>query len=509
MDHLLQEVDALVAWHNIVGLDGVLCAAAAETTARAGLHYAPRAVDHIPYSQAKPLFVLTTHPEAIQAQMDYRGSIAKLNFTPIQSTVELHAYGIKKALFLPYIRLSDVPLDQDIVWERYGLPPDLTQHMKNKATMHRWLMQVALVQNMVNFVACSIDAIPQAGKRMLDQITLMYDDLGMSSTYPLGLMVRGAQTDGNYGAGFLYQLHADDPASGGKSGQIVVVRDGHAEDAGVFDEWEPALSALRDHIDATTNREVEDEVVMSRYMDIGIAPGMSALFEGGKLHFLDFNGQYIAPGSSACTGTTSFDYQFGDEAATIRQNYYGQSVELLREITEKLLAGRPDRERINANINIDMMVVGAKEAELWERSAGSPWRENIKRYDDDYAPRPYDPAYSLFAEINPRETNWTLAMKAVLQAQNRPVTVENLQALAAGQDIRLLSRDHWELPRFEDSTALREVMLGYHHYLQAKGEGLILRMPYNPAGVIVYTPNPDHARLQEILDGAAAILETA
>ena len=507
MDSLIQNVDAIVAWHNIVGKEGVLCAAAAATSARAKHHYAPRAVDHIPYTTEKPLFVATDRPDTVHAQLEYRGAISGLNFTPIKSTYELYAYGVKSALFLPYIRLSDIKLDADIQWHRYGLPPDLTQHLKNKAIMHRWLLQVGLTQNMVNFVACNIDDIPSAGQRMLTQIKAMLDDLGMSDTYPLGLMVRGAQTDGNYGAGFLHQLHHDDLFTGAKAGQILVKRDGNATDADVYDEWGPALQALRDHIDATTNRDVEQNVVMSRFMDIDIAPGMSAILEGGKLHFMDFNGQYIAPGSSACTGTTSFDHQFRDQANPIRQAYYTQSTEMLQAICDKLFEGRADRDHINGNINIDMMVVGPKEAELWKRSEGTKWRDNANRFDDDYAPVPYDPQYSRFAEINPRETNWTLALKAVLQAEKRPITIKAMQDLAAGRDIRLLSRDHWQLSRFDDADMLRTAMLEHHQYLQSQGEGLILRMPDNPAGVIVYTRNADYARLDEILKGAAAVLE--
>ncbi len=487
MEHLLQDVDAIVAWHNVVGADGVLCAASESVTQIAGGHYAPRAVDHIPYTTDVRTFVMTDYPERIQKQLAYRSAVSGMTFTPISSTSDLHAYGVRRALFLPYIRLTDVPLDPAIEWVRYGLPPELTQHLKHKANMHHWLQREGFHNHTMNYVACDIEDIPAVGQQMLDKIGRMYRELGVLD-YPLGLMVRGTQTDGNYGAGSLFS----------KDGMLVLRRNGKAPLIDML-SWEVALEELRDHIIETTNTDLASQVVITRLIDVDVSPGMSAIYENGTLHCFDFNGQYTAPDSTACTGTTTFAFEVGDRAEAYRNAFLPQTQTLLRDIMGRLLAGRDDVAQINGMLNIDMMSVGPREAALWEAAANTPYRDNIGRSNDDYQPRPYDPQYGLFAEINPRETNWTLAMKAVLQAQEMPVTVENLHQLARGENLQVLARDHWELPDNISFDALRENLRYQADTLRPQGEGVILRMPDRPAGLIAYTRDTDPARLESLL----------
>lgn len=491
MQHLLQDVDAIVAWHNVVGLDGVLCAASESVTQTAGGHYAPRAVDHIPYTTHVPTFVVTQDPDKIREQLAYRSTVSSMTFTPISSTAELARYGVRRALFLPYIRLSDVPLEPSIDWVRYGLPPDITQHLKHKANMHRWLHAEGFTQHALNYIACDIEDIPSAGLRMLDHIRAMYAELGQPD-YPLGLMVRGTQTDGNYGAGSLFE----------HNGMLVLRRNGKAPLIDMM-SWASALDELRDHILETTNTAVAKQVVMTRLIDVDVSPGMSAMFERGELHCFDFNGQYTAPNSTACTGTTTFAFEVGERAAAYREAFLPQTQHLLRDIMHRLLYNRDDVHEINGMLNIDMMNVGAREARLWAASEGTHWRGYVSRNDDDYMPRPYDPQFALFAEVNPRETNWTLAMKAVLQAQQLPVTVENLRMLSAGNEIHVVARDHWPLPESLSFDALRENLQYQIEEMRPHGEGVILRMPDRPAGLIAYTREPDAARLQTLLEEIA------
>lgn len=487
MQHLLQNIDAIVAWHNVVGLDGVLCAASETVKAVAGGHYAPRAVDHIPFTTAVPTFVLTNAPERIREQLAYRSAVSGMTFTPISDTRELHNYGVRRALFLPYIRLRDVELDPAIEWVRYGLPPDLTQHLKHKGNMHHWLHAEGFAQHTMNYVACDIEDIPTVGRQMLDEIKRMYTELGQPD-YPLGLMVRGTQTDGNYGAGSLFS----------QDGMLVLRRNGKAPLIDML-SWEVALEELRDHILETTNTDVAKQVVMTRLLDVDVSPGMSAMFEDGRLYCFDFNGQYTAPNSTACTGTTTFAFEIGERAADYRAAFLPQTQTLLREIMRRLLAGREDVPQINGMLNIDMMSVGAQEAALWQAAAGTAWRDNVGRNNADFRPRPYDPQFGLFAEINPRETNWTLAMKAVLQAQKMAVSVENLAMLARGEQMHVVARDHFPLPASLSFDALRENLAYQIETLRVNGEGVILRMPDRPAGLIAYTQQDDPARLESLL----------
>lgn len=488
MQHLLQNADAIVAWHNVVGPDGVLCAASEEIERKAGGHYAPRAVDHIPYTD-KPVFILTNDAARIEAQMAYRSALSGMTFVAISNTAELVEFGVRRALFLPYIRLTDIDLDPRIEWYRYGLPPELTQHLKHKARMHAWLTAEGFTQHTLNYIACHAEDIPYYGTKMLDAMRAMYDELGVPD-YPLGVMVRGTQTDGNYGAGSIIQR-----------GETIVLRPNGAPPlVDANGEWANALAHLRDHILRTTNLDVAGDVVMTRMLDIDVSPGMSALFQDGQLHCFDFNGQYTAPNSTACTGTTTFGFQVGARADTYRERFWNQTQALLRDIMMRLLQDRADAPLINGMLNIDMMNVGPLEAELWARSAGTRWRDNVAANNAAYAPRPYDPQYALFAEINPRETNWTLAMKAVLQALHLPFSVENLRMLAAGNDLQVVARDQYPIPEGLSFDALRENLLYQSETMKQNEEGVILRMPDEPAGLIAYTRDRNPARLNALLD---------
>ncbi|PJF43334.1 MAG: hypothetical protein CUN55_09015 [Phototrophicales bacterium] len=509
MDHLLQSIDAIVAWHNVAGRQGVLCAAADHIANAVGYHYNSRAADHVPYIPHLPIYILCDDPSSVEKQLRYRGGIAGMDFNAIRNTDELASRGIQRALFLPYIRLVDIPLSAEIEWTRYGLPPVIIQHLKNKAIMHNWLMENNFVEHTMNFVACSIEEIPTIGESMVAQIEEMYRDLDMDQVYPLGIMVRGAQTDGNYGAGFLRQLLVD--SDGGRRGQIVLKRNGKATDFEFFNDWHSALVALRNHIQYTVATDIEDQVVMTRLLDINVSPGMSAMIDNGIVHPLAFNGQYTEPGAIACTGTCTLTAAIGESyAEQINARYLTQAQTLLSQILERVFTQyHNDITQINGMLNIDMMIVGELERELWRRSDGTHWRDNIARINRQYAPRPYDPSYGLFAEINPRETNWTLAMKAVLQATHRPFTAGQLQAISWGQGVQVVARDMWHLPAQVDMDILRDELLEYHHQLSANEEGFILRMPDNPAGVIMYTPSHDPIRLVEILEGAAQIAEAA
>ena len=46
----VDQVDAIVAWHNIAGDGGVLSAATEAVGKQVGDHYAARAIDQIPYT---------------------------------------------------------------------------------------------------------------------------------------------------------------------------------------------------------------------------------------------------------------------------------------------------------------------------------------------------------------------------------------------------------------------------------------------------------------------------
>lgn len=508
----LGNIEAIVAWHNVVGSQGVLCASTEELEQVVGEHYAARAIDHIPYTANGHIerFVLTNDPDALTEQLAYRGQLSALDFEPIKNLGELSKRGITKALFVPYINLTAQKFPADMTWKTYGLPPEVTGALKDKALLHEWLMANGFEQHTPNYVIGSASQIVKNGLMMLPKIAEMYKDFGVSDMYPLGLMIRGAHSDGNYGMASLRQAVRSETIDGCNvyKGEIILRRDGSTV-VEFFDRWEDALQRAQDHISFNTPENGDYRVVMSRFIDLHMSPGLSAAVIGQEVYPFNFNGQYTEPGQTACVGTSTFKISHGETTASkISKNYLAQSQDILKRIMKHFLA---DQGYVNAMMNIDLMLTGMLEQMLWERARSSVFRrykENIGRCNEDYEPRVYATSEALIAEINPRDTNWTLAMKAVLQARNMPCTIENLRVMAHGTGIKVVARDKWNIPDALDWSTARTVLQDYHQRLSENGEGFILRMADRPAGVIMYTESEDLHRLSEISYEAYQLLET-
>lgn len=215
---------------------------------------------------------------------------------------------------------------------------------------------------------------------------------------------------------------------------------------------------------------------------------LSAVLMEGKVHCLNWNGQWRAPGETACTGTAS--YSVVDEVR-IAEFYQEQSQYLLAYILHKFLDGRPDLKDVYGMVNMDIMIPGDKEVALWKRAQNDihlmRFLDSHGMNNEEYAPSIYNPNRVLIAEINPRDTNWTLALKAVLQATHREFSLTNIVKLASGYETKILARDAWLLPKGVSISEARDKLLEYHTELAKDGEGFILRMPDNPAGAIVWT----------------------
>jgi hypothetical protein len=337
----------------------------------------------------------------------------------------------------------------------------------------------------------------------------MYARLGMLGLYPLGLIIRGAFSDGNYSMAAIVEAIADMRVRNQsiRKGQVMIKPNGNSLNLEVVDNFAQALERVKNHFHH--EQELGGQVIMTRLLDIDLSPGMSASIADGETHLFHFNGQYMAPGNTACTGTTTFKAAVGDEMIRTTAQYLSQTRELLAGILDRSL---PEDERagLYAMLNIDVMMVGELEHELYQRAISRDdchdYLNSQGAYDEDYTECIYNPDKILFAEVNPRDTNWTLAMKAVLQVLNQPCTVDNLARLAEGEDMQILARDHWELPQGMSIEEARQLLAEFHDQLRERGEGIIMRMADNPAGVIIYTPSKQLGRLDEISEEAHRFL---
>jgi hypothetical protein len=149
-------IDAFVAWHNMVGPYGVLCAVVDDIVMRIGDHYAPRAIEHLPAIARAAQRVMTVDPAAHQPHIDYRGGLAGLDITANSDLNGLGGAGVRRALLLPYIRLGDPTFAPDLDWRYYGLPPAITRALKHKVRFHDWLVDNGYAAATPRECACSI-----------------------------------------------------------------------------------------------------------------------------------------------------------------------------------------------------------------------------------------------------------------------------------------------------------------------------------------------------------------
>lgn len=501
----LSDVDAFVAIHNIAGEGGVLNAANDTLERRANIHYAARAIDHLP-ATSLPCYVLTPDAAGLAAQAEYRGALNGMHYTPIEHLDEVIARGHKNILYLPYIRLKDPQFPAGANWIPYGLPPQATAQLKDKGYMHEWLVNHGLAELVPNFVVCHAGEMETRGAPMIRQVAALLEEFDMRGRYPAGLVIRSALSDGNYGMAVVMEAAGDMilPHGSVRRGQFVLKPDGKTEQAEVFDTAEEACRRVAEHIGSQNNMSIDDRVVITRLMHLNVSPGLCTVVANDELFHFPFNGQFMAPGDTACTGTWTFSAAVGpEEANRLSTRYLEQSQALLDDLLGRFLAGYSN---VYAMLNIDVMMPGALEAELYARAAarGPEYLGVAGRVNEDYQPRIHGDQRALFVEVNPRDTNWTLALKAVLANQGKALTVENLMALANGSS-QVLTRDQWPLPQGINFDLVRERLLAFHHSLPPE-EGFLFRMPDNPSGIILYAPTTE--RLLSLMEDAYASLET-
>lgn len=244
--------DAIIAAHNVAGPDGVLNAASHELADYVNAHYASRGIDHIPYTgQAdQRAYILSRDPASLHQQAAYREQVSGMRFSPLADPQDLVTQGIRRAIFLPYIRLTDTALPSEIDWLRYGLPPEVTLRLKDKVYIHRWLVRNGFPHYTPNFITCQTPEIPKLGLKMLHKIEMMLGDLGMHGRYPLGLMIRSALSDGNYSMASLMEATQDMQIEGQaiRKGQFILKPDGKTANLQVFERAQEALQEAAAHL---------------------------------------------------------------------------------------------------------------------------------------------------------------------------------------------------------------------------------------------------------------------
>ncbi len=444
-----------VGFHN-VGSEGVLRASNEEMVNYVQHYYGERC-GHLPLHAERIRVLVSLPTPEIRAQLHYISSLSGKEVLPVtfdELRRERESAPELVPLVVPYINVpeTEARLLKELGTGAWGLPAKMTHVLKNKASFY----QLADEFGLDGFyppdytIACIYDVAAEA-ERFLRRVENIYREAGVAEAYPLGVILRATEEDGNYGCCLVYE-HA---------GGIAVVQDGDAEHAHYYTEWKEALAASQQHLAATMNVEKESRVVISRYIDFADSPGTSVVILEGHVESLGWNGQLQKPGSKACIGTST--YVPRDAYMQRMQQLYEEKTAaffeaFLRKTAQKCGIAFAS---IRGVANLDIMIPGELERRL---------QRQRKLPDGNY-----------LAECNPRWTNYTDAIMTVLGANHKEQTPYTMKEVIA-EGISTI--DKQPLPVKADPQEVRARIAERDAVLQQEGTRIICRMAKNPMGLI-------------------------
>ena len=331
--------------------------------------------------------------------------------------------------------------------------------LKNKANFYALLDEYELPGfQPPDYRIADVANLPQEALQFLTAIEEMYSDANLVQ-YPLGLMLRAAESDGNYGSCLLYEEH----------GAIMLVPNGEVEATRSYTTWTKALETSQQILFDTMNLQRESRIVMSRYIEFADSPGMSMVIMQGHIESLRWNGQLQKAGSKACIGTGN--YQPKNAALAQQQQIYEDQTSACFEQLLRLTAQKCqlDCATLRGVANIDIMIPGPLEEQFQKQRGQKP---------------------SLYlAECNPRWTNYTDAIMTILGANMQEVTINTMRTAIQG---RLQTIDKYELPQQVDPRHVRASIIEKDLQLKKTGTRIICRMTKNPMGII-FSGDIEHA----------------
>lgn len=447
-----ETVELGLGFHNIGS--GVLRYSHEDIIKKIEQHYGQRC-GHIPLN-AKDIGVLVEFPtDEIRSQMEYLSDLYGRNIQVLSSSdVKKYVKDRKKQpLIVPY---GPVPEAETIIKRlgasTWGLPGKMTHVLKNKSEFYQLVDELSVDGVYIpSYTISPLIDVTRATKKFLGKIEDEYRDARVKSSYPLGVMLRASDEDGNYGCALAYE----------KGRFIIVVPDGASEKSQLYGNWREALLAIRRILAAAMDPKKEPRVVISRYVDLIDSPGLSLVMYDGVVTSLGWNEQLQKEGSKACIGTSSYRPK-NARLRRIQNEQEAYSVALfetlLRKTADKLGI---DFNTIRGIANIDIMIPSDLEKRFQER---------VNKKLDFY-----------FAECNPRWTNYTDAILTMCGVQRRVQSVSAMKTIIAEG---ISTMDKYKLPLGVDPKIVREFIYEQDQKLKKSGTRLICRMATSPMGLI-------------------------
>ena len=442
-----------VGYHNVG--TGVLRASDKTTIDYVEAHYGQRC-GHLPLDAQRVCVLVHALTDEIHSHLKYLSQLFGKEIkaiTPDQLQQEQKRFSECQALIVPYINVPETEkrIQTELGAESWGITGDMVSFLKNKADFYQFIDEFEL--DGFRTPDYRVVHIADLHKEALGFLNTIEDMVKKASVpqYPLGVMLRAAESDGNYGCCLVYE----------QKNLVRVIPNGEVDYAAYYASWDEALTASQKHLAASMNQQKETRVVISRYLDMADSPGMSVVIMNGQVESLGWNGQLQKDGSKACIGTSTYR-PANASLARLQQQYEGQTLAyfdaILRRAAQKCGV---DFASMRGVANIDIMLPSDLEETLQKK-------------------RGYKQSHYI-AECNPRWTNYTDAIMTIIGVNRKKQTISNMKAVIQEGIVTI---DKFYLPEGIDIQEVRECIFLKDEELQQDGTRIICRMAKKPMGLI-------------------------
>ncbi len=442
-----------VGYHNVG--TGVLRASDKTTIDYVEAHYGQRC-GHLPLDAQRVCVLVHALTDEIHSHLKYLSQLFGKEIkaiTPDQLQQEQKRFSECQALIVPYINVPETEkrIQTELGAESWGITGDMVSFLKNKADFYQFIDEFELYG--FRTPDYRVVHIADLHKEALGFLNTIEDMVKKASVpqYPLGVMLRAAESDGNYGCCLVYE----------QKNLVGVIPNGEVDYAAYYASWDEALTASQKHLAASMNQQKETRVVISRYLDMADSPGMSVVIMNGQVESLGWNGQLQKDGSKACIGTSTYR-PANASLARLQQQYEGQTLAyfdaILRRAAQKCGV---DFASMRGVANIDIMLPSDLEETLQKK-------------------RGYKQSHYI-AECNPRWTNYTDAIMTIIGVNRKKQTISNMKAVIQEG---IATIDKYYLPEDIDTQVVRECIFQRDEVLRQSGTRIICRMAKKPMGLI-------------------------
>ncbi len=305
----------------------------------------------------------------IRAQIGYLNGMIPGRLPHVEVFHKEDLLNARGTLVVPYLNPPDEEASlQRLGAEIYGPPAQLFEEVNDKARFHDWAAQYADEVDPQFRVAkhknVLTEDIAAAGPDFLKEIVQTYEDTGLLGEYEakgaVGIVLRGSDSDGGFGITKVrFRKDVD--------GDYWTVETSPGEK---FSNQNDAFKAAQGYFE-TMNRQVNDTIVMTRFMDVEESPGESILFSEGHVFSLGWNGQMQDGEDTACIGTNVYT-PVSEQSRKVYEEQKDQTANqyagFIRYVADKIGI---DFEGLNMVVNQDMMTPTELEAR-YQRALGQP-----------------------------------------------------------------------------------------------------------------------------------------